>query len=202
MNLLKIVFILLILSSCKNDKKEGHDIPEVQDTTKIETSQETNKETEQYIKNSYDDALAKRIGGYITDSIVKKDIDFLNATDRRFQFYTTDLNGDQNKEIFVLLNGSYFCGSGGCTMLLLNSDLSVITSFTVMTPPLFIEKREDKDWAVLLIRNEGALKELIYKDGSYPSNPSILPDAPYDAPSGHAQIAFDDNFSKAKTYTF
>jgi hypothetical protein len=53
-----------------------------------------------------------------------------------------------------------------------------------------------------LVKDAGVFKELTFENGSYPSNPSVLPKAPYDAPSGHAQVMFDDSFYKSKTFEF
>ena len=97
---------------------------------------------------------------------------------------------------------SYFCGSGGCTFLLLDKYAEVITKFTVTRAPIFVESTKVNGWSVLLVRDAGVLKELTFENGSYPSNPSVLPKAPYDAPSGHAQLMFDDDFYTSKTFEF
>ena len=57
-------------------------------------------------------------------------------------------------------------------------------------------------WRILLTKSQGDLKELIYNDGSYPPNPSMVDKAIYDAPSGHAEIMFDPDYSNPKTYSF
>lgn len=202
MKILKILLIVFIVVSCKTNESKKEIMNKDTDTLNVESEPPVKNENENFIENGVDDKLSARISNFIKDSIVKKDIEFLNETDRSYQFYTVDLNSDGKDEVFVKLNGSYFCGSGGCTILLLNAELHPITTFTVMRPPLFIENTKKNNWAILLVKSEGEFKELTYNNGTYPSNPSILPKAPYDAPSGHAQIAFDDNYGKSKTYTF
>ena len=133
---------------------------------------------------------------------LKDDLPLLGSNDRKFQFYSIDLNADGNMEIFVRLMGPYFCGSGGCTFLLLDTYGEVITKFTVTRAPIFAENSKVNGWSVLLVKDAGVFKELTYENGSYPSNPSVLPKAPYDAPSGHAQVMFDDEFYKSKSFTF
>ena len=127
---------------------------------------------------------------------MKDELSFLEPKDRKFQFYKIDLNNDGNEEIFVRLMSSYFCGSGGCTFLLLDKYAEVITKFTVTRAPIFVESTKVNGWSVLLVRDAGVLKELTFENGSYPSNPSVLPKAPYDAPSGHAQLMFDDDVER------
>ena len=129
-------------------------------------------------------------------------MELLSVEDHKFQYFAVDLNGDGKEEYFVNFMSPYFCGTGGCTVLLLDHESNIITKFTVMDNPIYVEKSEHNGWKVLLVRSEGELKELKYENGTYPINPSVLPKAPYDAPSGSAIIMFDDNFAKAKTYTY
>ena len=156
-----------------------------------------------YAKQSVDDELAKKITAYLINDYLKDDIKFMDKRDRKFQLYKVDLNGDGKDEVFVRFLTSYFCGTGGCTFLLLSNDLKPITVFSVTRAPIFVEHgTKYNGWAVLLVKDSGVFKELKYKNGKYPGNPSVLPKAPYDAPSGHAEIMFDEDFSKAKTYEF
>lgn len=131
-----------------------------------------------------------------------QDADLLTEYDRRFQFYKTDLNGDGQDEIFVRLMGPYFCGSGGCTFLLLDKYGEIITKFSVTRAPIFIEPTKKNGWSILLVKDRGELKELVFDQGSYPSNPSVLPKAPYDAPSGHAEIIFSEEFNPSQTFEY
>ncbi|MEK6493850.1 hypothetical protein [Myroides odoratimimus] len=133
--------------------------------------------------------------------LTEADLKVMTDTDRQFKLYTVDLNGDGKKETFVSLEGTYFCGSGGCTMLLLDSTYKLITKFTVMQGAIFVEPTVENDWKVLTVKSGGEWKKLVYADGTYPANPSILEKAPYDAPSGHAEVIFDQE-QKLDVYEF
>ena len=159
------------------------------------------QDQENFVPQSTDQQTANNLKSFLKN-YVGNDYEFLTDLDKKFQFYSKDLNGDGNEEIFVRLMGPYFCGSGGCTFLLLDKYGEVITKFTVMRAPIFIEPSKINGWSLLLVKDSGVFKELVYENGSYPSNPSVLPKAPYDAPSGHAEIMFDENFSKSKTFDF
>jgi hypothetical protein len=65
-----------------------------------------------------------------------------------------------------------------------------------------IEPNTEKKWSILMIKDNGLWKELHYKNGKYPGNPSLLSKSKLDAPSGHAQVLFSDEFSPAKTFEF
>lgn len=207
-----VSFTALLYHSCKNENTKS---PQENSNT-IET--ETNKDstvknlsntikkqtiTIDYAKQSVNEELAAEIKKFITSSYLSEgDLRVIPEKDRKFQLYQIDLNGDGENEVFVNFMTSYFCGTGGCNLLLLNNKLEVITKFTVLRTPLFAEKSIKNGWNILLTRSGGELKELVYSNDTYPNNPSMVEKAPYDAPSGHAEIMFDDNFSKAKTYSF
>lgn len=202
----KIIYLFLGLSliyvSCKTDSKKAIDQKEV---TEIDTIAVKNNDIEsrsKYVRQSTDEQTANNIKNFLVNDFLKDDLSFLKDNDRKFQFYKIDLNGDGNDEIFVRFMGPYFCGSGGCTFLLLDKYGEIITRFTVTRAPIFVESNKINDWSLLLVKDSGVFKELTFKDGSYPSNPSMLPKAPYDAPSGHAQVLFHDELYESKTYEF
>jgi len=86
--------------------------------------------------------------------------------------------------------------------VLLDKYGEVITRFSVTRAPIFTDTKKVNGWSLLLVRDSGVFKELIFENGSYPNNPSVLPKAPYDAPSGHAMVMFDEDFAKSKTFTY
>ena len=197
----KIIYILLAISlvpACGKiqDKKTLNIENNVVEDSSL------NKTPENYNPKTTDERTADKIKEFLVSDFLKDDIAYLEKNDRRFQFYSIDLNHDGTSEIFIRFMSPYFCGSGGCTFLLLNSDFKIITKFSVTRAPIFVEKSENTSWSILLVKDQGVFKELKYDGSSYPNNPSILTKASYDAPSGHAEILFDENFSKAKTYEF
>lgn len=198
-----IFFLLLILAifSCKNESKQKvQSNPETIDS--IVKTDKKNQIQSTYVRQSTDEQTANNLKNFLSLEYLKDELEFLQPNDRKFQFYKTDLNDDGNEEIFVRFMGSYFCGSGGCTFLLLDKYGEIITKFTVTRAPIFVEPTKTNGWSLLLVRDDGVFKELAFKDGSYPGNPSLLEKAPYDAPSGHAQVMFDDDNFPCKTFEF
>jgi len=199
--------VLILFYSCKKDVQESNkNIDSSQEeVSAIDTVSKTETPVEkvvEFVPQSTDQQTANNLKNFLSLDYLKDDLSLLQANDRKFQFYKIDLNGDGNEEIFVRLMGPYFCGSGGCTFLLLDKYAEIITKFTVTRAPIFVEKTKVNEWSILLVRDSGELKELTFENGSYPSNPSVLPKAPYDAPSGHAQVMFDDEFYTSKTFEF
>jgi len=100
---------------------------------------------------------------------------FIDDISKKFIFFEYDLNKDEKKEILVGLTGSYFCGSGGCTQLLLDNQGNVITKFTVSDYPVVIDSNMTNGWNDLFIFSGGKYRIVQFNGKSYPSNPSILP---------------------------
>lgn len=110
-------------------------------------------------------------------ALYKKDIDkdIIDSFSRRFIFFKYDLNDDNMKEIFVGLTGPYFCGSGGCTILLMDNNGGVITSFSVTGYPVIVAGSITNGWKDLILYS-GRKNHLVKFDGKkYPSNPSVQP---------------------------
>ena len=194
---LSLIFTFLVLS-CKPEKKET-----IENSSPVEKEAPETVEPaqESFVPQSTDEQTANNLKVFLKN-YTGDDYPTLQDIDKRFQFYNKDLNDDGNDEIFVRLMGPYFCGSGGCTFLLLDKYAEIITKFTVTRAPIFIEPSKVNGWSLLLVKDSGVFKELVFENGTYPSNPSVLPKAPYDAPSGHAEIMFDENFAKSKTFDF
>ena len=196
-----LTLILTVFSiSCQPEKKKDLEL-DAPVIPKESSTDAAAQEQEVYTRQSTDEQTAANLRNFLK-SYLADDYEYLTDNDKRFQFYEVDLNDDGNKEIFVRFMGPYFCGSGGCTFLLLDKYGEVITRFTVTRAPIFIEQEKRNGWSLLLVKDSGVFKELIYENGSYPDNPSVLPKAPYDAPSGHAEIMFDETFARSKTFTF
>lgn len=195
-----VLCIFLPYVSCKKNPEKQLKNNAVQMKDSIKMSKEVIHS--EFVNQSTDEETAKQLITFLTRDYLKNDLSILEPKDRKFQFYKIDLNDDGMEEIFVRFFSSYFCGTGGCTLLLLDNDLKIITNFSVTRPPIYAEKTRANGWAILLVKDAGVFKELAFKDGTYPSNPSVLPKAPYDAPSGHAEVLFDDELYKSKTFNF
>jgi hypothetical protein len=202
---MKLFFVFLlatahfILVGCNANQNTSTGEPERQDTTNSSAVLPANQ------VSSLPDSISenvKKVRDFLALDYLAEDLPYLEDSDRKFQLYFTDLNGDSQDEIFVRFLSPYFCGSGGCTFLILSPDMKLITRLTVTRAPIFVEKTKENGWSVLLVKDNGVFKELTYENGSYPANPSVLPKAPYDAPSGHAEVLFDERFSPPKTFTF
>ncbi len=152
----------IIFFSCGNSTKKNND--HKKSSNKVEISKEKESNT-----------LSLKIGDYIkTKFLDKSDLREMKKEERRFQFSTIDLNGDGVNEIFVYLNSPSFCGSGGCTFLLLDNNLNLITRFTVTRAPILVSKETKNNWRKLYLLSDG-YREMIYdtKTKSYPENPSL-----------------------------
>lgn len=92
----------------------------------------------------------------------------------------TDLNGDQIKDVVVLLQGTEWCGSGGCTMLIYHAkndhSLTLVTKTTVTNTPIYQLSTKQNGWSDLSVysnvKGVGQVK-LSFDGKSYPSNPSL-----------------------------
>lgn len=185
MKRLSILVVLcggLAMTSCKKEKK----------TEVIEPLEEV-IEFQEPKADALGSDVVLGVSNFIKNELLTEaDLKAMAETDRQFKLYSIDLNNDGKKETFVSLSGSYFCGSGGCTMLLLDSNYKLITKFTVMQGSVFVEPTVENDWKVLTVKSGGEWKSLVYASGTYPSNPSVVAKASYDAPSGHAEVVFDE----------
>lgn len=99
--------------------------------------------------------------------------DVISPLSRKFAYSQYDLNGDSKKEIFVALTGPYFCGSGGCTIYLLDYQGNVITRFTVAEYSIAIDAQKTNGWNDLLIESKGKFHVVKFDGRKYPSNPSV-----------------------------
>lgn len=197
---LKFVLAFMIASiafiSCKDNSKISED---------SESIQEEIIDPEIITKvNEHDDRaeLVEKVKSYITANyLTESDLRAISEEDRKFQLQEIDLNNDGKKEIFVNFMTPYFCGTGGCSILLLNDKIEPITKFTVTRTPIYVEKVAENEWRVLLTQSEGKWRKLIYKDNSYPTNPSMV-ETSKDAASEDAEILFGKDDENIKTYSF
>jgi hypothetical protein len=98
-----------------------------------------------------------------------------------------DLNGDGRQDALVLLeNPLYFCGTGGCTMLVFkgtSSGFEFVSSSSLIRGPLLVSETKTHGWRDLIVEVSGggmAAKQVALKftGSKYPLNPSMLPPLP------------------------
>ena len=189
-----ILSIVLLLSCGKSSEESS-------DATEIDKQLSEKAASEKFAPGSVDDLMSKNIINFLTQSYLENDLQFLTENDRKFQFYKIDLNDDGKEEYFVRFMSSYFCGTGGCTFLLLDRYAEVINKFTVMDAPIYISKDKTNGWKKLIVQSVGKFKELIFDGKSYPSNPSVAPDSKTQ-PGPDFEIIFDDKNLPSKTYIY
>jgi hypothetical protein len=175
------ILIMIIVGSCKPSAR------------KIEVNQ-TKKDTDQSVKNEkdstlktssivdnagtpgYDKEVINLVRNYLHSNF-KTDLDkgIIDSLSRRYFIDLHDLNNDGQGEIFVGLAGPYFCGSGGCTIILLSNKGNLITRFTVARYPFFLADAKTDGWKDLIIYSNGKNRTVKFRSAKYPSNVSLQP---------------------------
>ena len=123
----------------------------------------SSKQTADLVRLTLQDKLKNDLEKNLVDSI-----------SRKFIFFEYDLNDDGKKEIFVGHTGPYFCGSGGCTIYLLDNQGNVITKFSV-SRDMVIDNKKTNGYKDLFIYSGGKFRIAKFNGKTYPSNPSTLP---------------------------
>ena len=163
------VTLLLIGFACQNQSTSSSEVQEAtEEIATIPPSEGSFTQDDQ-------ENIQRLIKLTLTD-LFKEDLDksFLDSASRKYLYDQVDLNGDGNMEILIGLNGSNFCGSGGCTVYLLTHQGDVITRFTVVDYPVYVATESTKGWKNLVLTS-GRKDRLVQFDGEkYPSNPSVL----------------------------
>lgn len=190
-----LIFAGVLFNSCKNQEVKDSST----EINNIETGEPVVIESENIDENS---TLINNIENYIlTEYLTERDLRTIPKDQRKFQLALFDLNNDGKDEIFINFITHYFCGTGGCNVLLLNDKMESITEFTVTRTPIYIEKSLENDWRILMLQSEEKWRKLIFKDGSYPSNPSLV-EISKSLPTESADILFDNDAKTLKTYNF
>ena len=138
------------------------------------TVSDTIAATESFTQNDQEN-ITRLIRFTLTD-LFKEDIEkgFLDSLSRQFKYSQVDLNEDGSLEILVGLTGPYFCGSGGCTVLLLTNHGDMITRFSVVKYPAYLGQESSNGWKNLILFSGGKNRTVQYNGTTYPSNPSTL----------------------------
>jgi putative lipoprotein len=127
--------------------------------------------------------------------LAKTDVDPKYAEPR--QTTLMDLNSDGRQDALVLLqNPMYFCGTGGCTLLVFKgtpSGFAFVSRTTLVRGPLLVSETKTHGWRDLIVEVSGggmAAKQVVLKftGSKYPLNPSILPALPKNQPLKGTQV--------------
>lgn len=128
--------------------------------------------------------------GALADGIARSDIDRAlrlwardKETPSRFKFAEVDLTGDSVAEVVALLTDPSYCGSGGCTLVVMHQTagrLSVVSSSTVTREPICVAAETSYGWHTLIVSVGGGglafgRRQLRFNGSRYPLNPAIQP---------------------------
>jgi hypothetical protein len=117
-----------------------------------------------------------------------------------FEYALFDLNGDGVPDAIVRLTARTWCGSGGCTMLILRGKAQGYTPMakaTIAQEPIKVSPETLHGWHTLLVpvRGSGVQPDfaLMRFDGTaYPRNPSVQPLASADQVAAAATLEFHE----------
>ena len=94
-----------------------------------------------------------------------------------FSYALVDLNGDGQLDAVVLLRGTMWCGSGGCTMLIFRgtaNGFQLVSKSTITGEPIEVLPAVAHGWRTLIVNTGGIGPVVMQFNGSrYPGNPSI-----------------------------
>jgi hypothetical protein len=141
-----------------------------------ESISEYKLEPQSYSPNNSNTEVADQIRTYLNTNLLKEDIKVLTEDQRYFQYEQVDLNDDGIFEYLIGFQNSYFCGTGGCTFMLINNDGSLITKFSVSETPFIVSNAKSNGYKDLIVSSKGKLHFLQYNGKTYPKNPSVAPD--------------------------
>lgn len=89
----------------------------------------------------------------------------IDGREARYVYGRVDLNGDGEDEVFVLLMGSIFCGTGGCNLLLLTrteGQYSIVNNFPISRAPVIVSTEKTEGWRNLMRLESGGGAEPSY----------------------------------------
>jgi len=148
---------------------------------------------------------SQKLAEFLTQTYLSEgDLRAIESDERRFQYQDVDLNEDGNKEYVVFLSTRYFCGSGGCSFLILDSNVKLIADFSVTTPPIYVDSQSTGGWKNLILWSDGSYHKLIYNTTlrSYPENLTVEPEIDLDIQSKQGFQVIFKTPSTQKVYTF
>ena len=108
-----------------------------------------------------------------------------------------DLNGDGRDEVFLYVTDPFYCGSGGCRLVILSpgrAGYRVVMQTTITQLPIRLLATSTRGWRDVGVTVQGGgimrpyTARLRFDGRRYPSNPTVLPAVPLSRPSGRVLI--------------
>ena len=123
------------------------------------------------------DSLKRFLQDYLRDPVMGDD-------DETTQFIPAfvDLKGDGTQEVIVYVTGRNWCGSGGCTTLVLapkGSSFKVVTKIFITRPPIRVLTTKSHGWYDIAVRMQGGgiihpiEGKLSFNGRTYPISPDM-----------------------------
>ncbi|MRX40936.1 hypothetical protein GJU43_16745 [Flavobacterium sp. LC2016-23] len=198
-NTILMAFVILGMISCQN--KDKKDEPSIIKTIAEDTLSKTAAGTADVSDAAPKEDKAVEVIRKQLNILLKKDLPAMTKDDRFFYYDAFDLNNDKKTEYFVGFSNPYFCGSGGCSGYILNNDGSVINSFTVTDFPILVTTSVTEKFYDLIFETGGKFHLVKFKNGKYPSNPSVQEKLKGDVPKESTKV-LDIQEKKLEKYSF
>ena len=125
-----------------------------------------------------------------SNSVTKFLRDYLGSqgvdVDRSTKYFMSfaALSGSRKQDIVVYVTGQSWCGSGGCTTLILapnGSSYRLVAKITISQPPIRVLASRSNGWHDISVHVQGGgiqpgyEAQLLFDGKTYPSNPSTPP---------------------------
>ncbi|ART79409.1 hypothetical protein [Oceanisphaera avium] len=117
------------------------------------------------------------------DQVASVIAEFSEQADIKYHQARVDLNEDGIDDVVVLLQGAKWCGSGGCTFLVLEGRAAndnprfpvykILSQSTVTQAPIRVSEVENQGFKNLIVHSDGQEKLLEFDGERYPPNPSL-----------------------------
>ncbi len=159
--ILSALFLAMLVAGCQSNPSNM--VEAESDLTSVVTSTVGNEVSAS--KSAENKALEQAVHAYTQDQ-------------SNYQTNTFDLNQDGLADAVVLLDGSEWCGSGGCTLLvfkgLADGSFQPHSKMTVSSTPIYALSTQTQGWRDLSVYTRGLGQVILkYNGKSYPSNPSL-----------------------------
>jgi hypothetical protein len=118
----------------------------------------------------------------------------------RYYYNQVDLSGDGIPEVLVYLTGSYNCGSGGCSLMVLSPQgqggYSTLSQMSLVNVPVIVSSERTAGWNDLMIPVKGGglaphYVRMQFNGSGYPENPSMAPELSGGEPSSGTAVMTD-----------